>query len=273
MEDYHKEWCHCRTIFMNKMPSCQTTTKARSNHGSRTPARRRKWSKEEEEEKEEKHHDKGHKSRSWKQMPAYYQHDDCLDVSYASRTSSLDRARNEENVQSGAKMSNTNVIGQEQAQLTYCINANKCSSTYALSNWAISDATGRATVLPSIFGTASHEYATTEFYSPIQMAQAEERMESTQQHDTLSEKIRLLILRVVIKKKSNNFLYPAYSLQAGFLHEPTALFNEGTGERLGDLADERLESDGRKVPPGTGDLAKNGQCVRSLRSRFVSDRW
>uniref|UniRef100_A0A915KB11 Uncharacterized protein n=1 Tax=Romanomermis culicivorax TaxID=13658 RepID=A0A915KB11_ROMCU len=52
-------------------------------------------------------------------MPAYYHHEDRIGVSYASQMCSLDRARNEENVPLGAKMSNSNAIAQEQQQVTY----------------------------------------------------------------------------------------------------------------------------------------------------------
>uniref|UniRef100_A0A915K4E8 Uncharacterized protein n=1 Tax=Romanomermis culicivorax TaxID=13658 RepID=A0A915K4E8_ROMCU len=49
-------------------------------------------------------------------MPAYYQHDDRLDVSYSSRAPSLDRARNKEMTQQGVSMSDTNAMMQVQQQ-------------------------------------------------------------------------------------------------------------------------------------------------------------
>uniref|UniRef100_A0A915HKG7 Uncharacterized protein n=1 Tax=Romanomermis culicivorax TaxID=13658 RepID=A0A915HKG7_ROMCU len=71
-------------------------------------------------EKGTKEHKDSRKSRSRKRTPAYYQHEDRLDVSYSSRATSLDRARTDEVAQQGAPMCDTNVMMQaQQQQLPY----------------------------------------------------------------------------------------------------------------------------------------------------------
>uniref|UniRef100_A0A915IUF1 Uncharacterized protein n=1 Tax=Romanomermis culicivorax TaxID=13658 RepID=A0A915IUF1_ROMCU len=84
----------------------------------REKSRERKY----EGEKGTKEHKDSRKSWSRKRMPAYFQHDDRLDVSYSSRAASLDRARNNEMTQQGALMCDTNAMIQaQQQQVSYLL--------------------------------------------------------------------------------------------------------------------------------------------------------
>uniref|UniRef100_A0A915I9T0 Uncharacterized protein n=1 Tax=Romanomermis culicivorax TaxID=13658 RepID=A0A915I9T0_ROMCU len=153
--------------------------KRRKENDEELEGHRQKERERKEESRERKHkgekgtkeHKDSRKSWSRKRTPAYYQHEDRLDVSYSSRATSLDRARTNEVAQQGAPMCDTNAMMQaQQQQLPYLppnypglpmvgsiIGEHSGTSTDAIPSAAISHdaiSTGAGAVLPSISGPA-----------------------------------------------------------------------------------------------------------------------